>query len=154
MAAITGFTLMLRLAQLADIDHLLQLQAQTGFCEWSSTHFQQAITAQQCSLFVLKKKVVGFIVMSALYEQAELLNMAVDQAYQRQGLAKTLYFDAMQKVRQQGVIECLLEVASTNEAAKKLYCSLGFKPIASRKNYYRLANGLVDDALVMRVTYD
>lgn len=144
---------MLRLAQQTDVVRLLQLQAQGGFSDWSEGHFCAAIMEQQCLLLEKQNHIIGFIVMSVLFEQAELLNMAVDKTQQNKGYARTLYLAAANKVKEQGATECLLEVAKSNTAARSLYQTLGFEPIAERKHYYQLSNGLTDDAVIMRVIY-
>lgn len=145
---------MLRLAEGRDIGCLLTLQHQGGFSDWIDEHFQEAIAKQQCLVLEKQQQLIGFIVMSVLFEQAELLNMAVSKQFQRQGLARLLYQEASHRVQVQGAKECLLEVAKSNFAAQALYQSLGFIPIAERKNYYQLSNGLNDHAVIMRVTYD
>lgn len=145
---------MLRLANNKDVDGLLKLQHQGGFSDWSNNHFQEAIAGQQCLVIEKRCQLIGFIIMSVLFEQAELLNMAVSREFQRQGLARLLYQEASRRVKTQGAKECLLEVAGSNLAAQRLYQSLGFIKIAERRNYYLLPNGLNDHAVIMRVTYD
>lgn len=144
----------MRLANKADIASLMLLQQQGGFSEWSLTHFEQAIEQQQCYVLEDKQQLIAFSVMSLLFEQAELLNIVVASAYQQQGLGKSLFTQHSQLLKSLGATECLLEVAQSNSAAKALYQSLGFEQIDLRKNYYQLANGLNDHALIMRVDYD
>jgi ribosomal-protein-alanine N-acetyltransferase len=64
--------------------------------------------------------------------EIEILNLAVDPAFRRRGLATELL---------RGLIACrpaaiYLEVRQSNSAARELYKSLGFKNLSIRAAYY------------------
>lgn len=76
-------------------------------------------------------------------DEAELLNLAVDPAYRRQGAGRAL-LEAVERAAR-GTI--FLEVAAANQAALGLYANAGWEQIAVRKGYYD--QGRVD-AIVMK----
>lgn len=96
---------------------------------------------------------VGFILYRVLFDEAEILTLAVNPAWQRQGAARALVHHMLQQCRSQGVTVAHLEVAEDNQAAIALYSRAGFKISARRKAYYARPGGNVD-ALVMRRVLD
>lgn len=76
-------------------------------------------------------------------DEAELLNLAVDPAYRRQGAASALLEELARVTR--GAI--FLEVAEPNENAIALYRKAGFEAIDIRKGYY---SGGKINAVVMK----
>ncbi len=78
-------------------------------------------------------QVVGFL---ALREtgggEAEVLNVAVDGAWRRRGVARAL----IEKGLGGRFEEVYLEVRESNEGARGLYESMGFGEVGVRPNYY------------------
>lgn len=90
---------------------------------------------------------VGFITLLISFENADLLDIAVDENYRRQGIAKTLLKSA---AAQTGVRSLILEVRESNIPARQFYEKQGFKEISKRKKYYTAP---VEDAIIyMRET--
>jgi ribosomal-protein-alanine N-acetyltransferase len=77
-------------------------------------------------------------------DEAELLNLAVDPAVRRRGIAKAL----LSELRRVAAGEIYLEVAEPNTAALELYTRLGWQGIGVRPGYY--GQGRVD-AVVMKL---
>lgn len=69
--------------------------------------------------------------------EAEMLRLAVDPHVRRRGLARTLVEHGLQRLRQEGVQSCHLEVRMDNEGAIAFYQALGFERSGRRRNYYR-----------------
>jgi ribosomal-protein-alanine N-acetyltransferase len=65
-------------------------------------------------------------------EEAELLNLAVDPAARRQGVAGAL----LEALRESATGDIFLEVAEPNEPALRLYRKFGWETVAIRKGYY------------------
>ena len=72
--------------------------------------------------------------------EREVLNMAVDPAFRRRGIAKRLLHPALEG-------EVFLEVRESNAAALGLYRALGFQAAGRRRAYYCDPD---EDAIVMR----
>jgi ribosomal-protein-alanine N-acetyltransferase len=66
-------------------------------------------------------------------EEAELLNLAVDPAWRRKGVAAAL-LNALIGVAHGDIF---LEVAEPNAAAIALYTASGWEPISLRRDYYQ-----------------
>ena len=75
--------------------------------------------------------------------EAELLNLAVDPAFRRQGVASAL----LNSLAGQARGEIFLEVAEPNDAARSLYRKHGWEDIGIRRGYYH--HGTVN-AVVMK----
>lgn len=70
-------------------------------------------------------------------EEAELLRLAVSPETRRQGLARRLLEESESYLRSEGIATLHLEVRNSNQAARALYESMGWKPQHLRKAYYR-----------------
>lgn len=69
--------------------------------------------------------------------EAELLRVAVAPTQRRDGLGRRLLKASEHLLRDEGVHTLLLEVRISNEAARALYDSLGWKQDGFRKAYYK-----------------
>ena len=88
-------------------------------------------------------RVVGFLVLRRpAPDELEILNLAVDPAFRRQGVGAELVRRSLADHR--GYV--FLEVRSRNGAAEAFYRGLGFEEAGRRPDYYR---DPPDDALVM-----
>lgn len=88
--------------------------------------------------------VIGFLaVRQTTPGENEILNLAVDPAVRRAGVARALLEDAL--ARTKGT--WFLEVRASNTAAIRLYESAGFERAGRRPNYYQ---GPAEEAIVMR----
>ena len=93
----------------------------------------------------------GFIFCWAIAGECELLCLAVEEAFRRQGLAKKLCEQAKRDAQKLGASKIHLEVAIGNQAAQALYRQLGFEIVRRRKAYYHYFDGTMEDALSMRI---
>ena len=79
-------------------------------------------------------RIAGFAVARPLTEgEGELLNLAVDPAFRRRGIGQRLVAELTSSYT--GTL--WLEVRESNEAARKLYRTLGFCDAGRRPEYYR-----------------
>jgi ribosomal-protein-alanine N-acetyltransferase len=89
---------------------------------------------------------VGFAAFHRLLDEAELRNMAVAPAHQRQGVGRALLAEGRSRLREEGVRQIYLEVRASNLPAQRLYYSAGFSLRSRRRDYY---NDPLEDALVL-----
>lgn len=80
-------------------------------------------------------KILGFLHITKLYENVDIVNIVVALEYQKQKIATNL-IDYMLSEIDSEVKMLTLEVAVDNEAAIKLYENFDFKVVNRRKNYY------------------
>ena len=131
----------LRPARLADLAAIDAIQAASP----EAVHWNPAdYLKQDCRVCELNSCVAGFLVTREVASgESEILNLAVDPAERRAGLARRLLADALSRVKG----TWFLEVRASNTPAIRLYESAGFKRVGDRKNYYYEP---AEDGLVMR----
>lgn len=79
-------------------------------------------------------RVAGYLVLSRLVDAWHLMNVAVDPAHRRLGIASELVVRSLEEVGSS--IPVTLEVRTSNRAAIALYRRLGFRPAGLRRGYY------------------
>ena len=93
------------------------------------------------------ERLAGYVGSQTVLGESDMMNVAVDGAYRRQGVGKML-IEALAEHLKARESHCLtLEVRDSNTPARNLYASLGFSQIGRRKNYYRNPK---EDALILR----
>lgn len=133
---IAGDPLLLRAATQADMGRIAQIQAASpGAARWAP----ESYLSYDCRLACLRstQNIAGFIVTRTTGPgQSEILNLAVDPALRRQGVARRLLEQALHHGKHEGHGVWFLEVRESNSAAIRLYEDSGFERIGVRKNYY------------------
>lgn len=94
-----------------------------------------------------EEKVVGYVGSQTVLGETDMMNVAVDPDYRRQGIAEKLIEQLICKLRQAGSHCLTLEVRVSNEKAISLYEKMGFVEIGRRPRYYRNPR---EDALILR----
>ena len=93
------------------------------------------------------ERLAGYVGSQTVLGESDMMNVAVDEDYRRQGVGKML-IEALMEYLKAREGHCLtLEVRDSNTPARNLYASLGFSQIGRRKNYYRNPR---EDALILR----
>jgi len=92
-------------------------------------------------------RVIGYIGSQSVIDQADIMNIAVDPDYRRNGVAVQMIGALESKLKERGVKGLLLEVRVSNEPARNLYEKLGFSIVGRRPGYYSRPK---EDALIMR----
>jgi ribosomal-protein-alanine N-acetyltransferase len=90
--------------------------------------------------------IVAYVCFWIVFEELRLMNLAVDPAWRRRGLATALVRHALREGAKQGTVRATLEVRASNAAARSLYEKLGFRETARRASYY---TNPVEDAVLM-----
>ncbi|SEK50901.1 ribosomal-protein-alanine N-acetyltransferase [Sphingomonas palmae] len=90
-------------------------------------------------------EVVGFALVRAIMDEAELLLIAVASSARRRGVAGALMRSMLAECRGRGVKRVHLEVRANN-AATALYAAQGFTKAGERRDYYRAKSGETFDA--------
>jgi [ribosomal protein S18]-alanine N-acetyltransferase len=79
--------------------------------------------------------------------QADVVTLAVGPAHWGHGIGTALLTALLDKARDRGCAEVLLEVREDNPRARQLYSRHGFTEVGIRRGYYQPSNV---DAVVMR----
>lgn len=137
-------------------DFLSLEQLQKAFHPPWSTKQLQAQLASSKGLnmgVVVDQQLVGLVFHQVLFEQAEILQIAINPSYQQRGLAAQLLLKSFAHLQAQHKVESvLLEVRASNFAAIKLYDRLEFSLDGRRKGYYPSVDGQREDALLYTKT--
>lgn len=135
----------------ADIDAVTQLESVAFADPWTRQAFEAALKERHARFRVARSpdgSVVGYLIAWFVFDEAEIANVAVVPTARRRGIARALLEAILAEARTSHVARVFLEVRESNSAARGLYGSMGFMPIARRPRYYRKP---VEDAIVLRL---
>ena len=93
------------------------------------------------------QKVVGYVGSQTVLGETDMMNIAVDPNYRRQGIANQLILTLIQQLSVRDSHSLMLEVRVSNAPAIALYESLGFEQVGRRPKYYHNPR---EDALILR----
>ncbi|HET7849667.1 MAG TPA: GNAT family N-acetyltransferase [Pseudolabrys sp.] len=92
----------------------------------------------------------GFVMSRRAADEAEILSIAVDDAFRGRGLARNMLHLHLRRLAGLGARAIFLEVGENNAAALRLYARAGFVEVSRRPNYYAETGGKSATALVLR----
>lgn len=99
-------------------------------------------------------KIVGYVCVRVMYEEAQVCNIAVLPQYRRQGIATGLINMMLPFVKEKGCTRCELEVNTENMPAIELYKKCGFDKVGVRTNFYRKTRYKSRDAYTMVLEFE
>ena len=97
------------------------------------------------------EQVLGYVGSQTVLDESDMMNLAVDPAFRRRGIARALVCALIEQLRKMGSRCLTLEVRASNESAQALYACLGFVQVGRRKNYYLNPR---EDALILRKEWE
>ncbi len=138
----------IREASEKDIDAMEIIETSSFSVPWSRQAFEESFENRYTKLFVAEDgdKVIGYSVIGLIVPDAEILNVAVDPEYRRQGIGEMLIDSLIALGDKEDVSDFFLEVRESNEPAIELYRKKGMEVIGRRKDYYQMP---VEDAVLM-----
>jgi ribosomal-protein-alanine N-acetyltransferase len=137
-----------------DIEDVLAVEDRVYPYPWSRANFLDSL-ASGYQAWVLRDqamRLLGYFLVMQVVDEAHLLNVAVAEEWQGQGLGRFLLNQSVACARGQGMESMLLEVRPSNVRALGIYERYGFEQIGRRKGYYPAADQQREDAIVMRYT--
>lgn len=81
-------------------------------------------------------KIIGFLIFSFIFPEAEIIDIAVSKNSQRSGCGHLLINYLINYLKTNNGKKIILEVNNDNENACKFYMNFGFNKDGIRKNYY------------------
>lgn len=142
------------------LDALVELERCSHAHPWSRRQLEDSLTAgHHIQLLHCRQTLIGYYVAMLVTDETHLLNIAVHPDHQSQGWGRCLLHHLADWAVTRACTSVLLEVRSSNRAARHLYGKMGFQPVGVRRDYYPLrsareaASGVMarEDALVMRL---
>lgn len=130
-----------------DLDAVLAIEQASFPAPWNSDHFLHEITSPLSFPFIAEYSglIVGYVCLMSLFEEAQILDIAVTPEQRGRGVARMLMDHAISVAREKGAELLTLEVRASNTAAITLYERFGFVRTGVRSKYYEG----VDDAVLM-----
>jgi [ribosomal protein S18]-alanine N-acetyltransferase len=132
-----------------DLPAVLEIERSAFSTPWQETTFRALLLRSDTDVFAAFRddRLVGYGVCWTVADQAELGNVAVAATERGGGVGRALVAEAVARTTARGARELFLEVRESNEVARGLYGSCGFRPVGRRRAYYTRP---VEDALVLR----
>ncbi|MGH6871665.1 MAG: GNAT family N-acetyltransferase [Rhizomicrobium sp.] len=144
---------MIREASLADIGALSALHGESFAESWSAESIGAMLATPGTFglIAATDDEPRGFVLARAAGGEAEILTLAVGQAWRRKGQGRALVQAAAMRGHELHASVLFLEVGARNGPALRLYTALGFEQAGLRKAYYARGKGLAaEDALILK----
>jgi [ribosomal protein S18]-alanine N-acetyltransferase len=129
----------LRRLALADLDAIERIEQVSYGSPWSRSMFASEL-AKPSSLSVAAvtpdDALIGYLVLSRYVDAWHVMNVAVDPAWRRSGIATALLEHVFEATRGDARRGYTLEVRVSNVGAVSLYERLGFHSHGIRRGYY------------------
>ncbi len=138
----------------SDADALARLHGQCFVDGWSADTFRQGLADGAVMLGVVDegaatRKLLAFVHVKPVADEAEILTLATDPTFRKQGLARAVMDRLLAVAQAQGWSRILLDVAADNTAALALYTGLDFREDGRRAGYYTTGRETPCDAILM-----
>ncbi len=134
---------------LDDLPQILEIERAAYPFPWTEGVLTDCIKVGYSSLVMeLDEVIAGYGILSIAAGEANILNVCVSPSLQGQGLGRRLMENLLSVARRRKAGIAFLEVRASNSIAQRLYQSLGFNQIGSRRNYYPAHRGR-EDAVMM-----
>jgi len=130
--------IMFRGLRLSDLPRLCEIERECFKDPWPREWFRALILSRMlvwgaCS----SGKIAGYLVALLSSDQIHLANIATDEQYRRQGIARRLLERLYEYAGRNGQERIVLEVRPSNHDAISLYAAEGFVQIGIKQGYYR-----------------
>jgi len=133
----------------AHVAQVAQLEKLCFSLPWSENSIASELR-NPLSLWIVAvegETLAGYVGSQSVMGEADMMNLAVQPEYRRQGIGEKLVSALIAALAQQNVHSLTLEVRVSNAPATSLYEKLGFVQVGRRPNYYKNPK---EDALILR----
>ena len=123
----------------SDLDGVMAIEEVSFPTPWSREMFLEDFPRDFSDTLVAAgtdDEVLGYAVCWTIAGESHLLNIAVHPARRGQGIGQILLSECIRRAARAGASLIFLEVRAGNEAARRLYSSMGFAFRGIRKGYY------------------
>ena len=147
-----------RHVRLSDLRKVLEIERASFADPWSREAFETSIEPQRMRFLVAEdglddstgeQRILGYVVALLLFDEAEIVNLAVAPSARRRGMGGLLLDRMSADLASDGVETLYLDVRESNSSARALYASRSFQEVGRRRGYYRHPT---EDALLLKRT--
>lgn len=121
-------------------DDLVEIDRQCSTPPWNKIQFESEFNSTHSlvlgALARDSKRLIGFIILHHVAEEAEIANFGVCKELRRQSVGRLLLETCIEIAKGIGVKSIGLDVRESNLAALSLYREIGFQQVGLRKGYY------------------
>ena len=136
----------------SDVSDVVATERASYQFPWSEGIFRDCLRVGYiCRVVTVEDRAIGYGVMSVGAGEAHILNLCIREAYRCRGVGRRLLSYLLDRAAAAGMGEAFLEVRPSNTAAIRLYQSLGFEPVGTRRGYYQAVGGR-EDAAVLKLS--
>jgi tRNA threonylcarbamoyl adenosine modification protein YeaZ/ribosomal-protein-alanine acetyltransferase len=139
-----------RMAPGADFSEVAELQRRAFTNPWGAEAMQWELAHTDVArLYAARNqdgRVVAYCACWLLFDELHINSLAVEESLRRTGIARRLLHEVFREAVAGGARSATLEVRRSNEAARRLYETLGFAVEGVRRDYYQLPR---EDALIL-----
>ena len=132
-----------------DLDEVVTIERASFGMPWSRGAFLYEIEQNRVArCWVLREddRVAAYLCLWEIADELHVTNIAVHPGLRRRGLARRLLSAILEDGRTRRLRAVTLEVRPTNDEARTLYESFGFRVVGRRRGYYYDTG---EDALIM-----
>ncbi|HWD65355.1 MAG TPA: ribosomal protein S18-alanine N-acetyltransferase [Solirubrobacteraceae bacterium] len=142
----TPDNLTLRTLTYSDLPKVMAIERRAFPTAWSLSMFVLELSKPSgiCLAALDGNDLVGYLICARYAEAHHLMNVAVDPDRRREGIAKALIDELLERAGVDASIT--LEVRVSNAGAIALYESYGFRGVGTRRRYYADTG---EDAIIM-----
>ncbi|HLK71592.1 MAG TPA: ribosomal protein S18-alanine N-acetyltransferase [Steroidobacteraceae bacterium] len=133
-----------------DLSAVVAIEQASYTFPWTEGIFRDCLRVNYvCRVVEVEGTVAGYGILSVGANEAHVLNLCIAAEHRCRGLGRRLLTHLLEVAQHLGARDALLETRPSNAAALRLYRSLGFTPIGTRRGYYQAVGGR-EDAVVLR----
>ncbi len=131
-----------------DLTEVCEIEESTFSEPWSEEALRKALLNENNSYLIteINHKVVGYCGYWGIAGEGDIYNVAVKKEYRGQHIGYQMLSALLKRAQARGITSLTLEVRISNEAALRLYESLGFVRSGVRKDFYTKPK---EDAVIM-----
>ena len=139
-----------RLTDESAVDEVVALEAASFTNPWSKDALLWEMRNSDVTRVYVARdddgSLLAFCACWVIFDEVHINTMAVAEGRRRQGVASALLKFVLADASAAGARKATLEVRQSNQAAIRLYESLGFEVVATRPGYYTKPD---EDALIL-----
>lgn len=132
-----------------DINEVYEIEKESFSIPWSYEALKKEVEENLLALYIvaeIDEKVVGYLGMWKIMDEAHITNIAVKKDYRGQGIGDYLMMAIIDYCEKHNIPNITLKVRKSNQVAINLYKKHGFVDCGIRPKYYTDEN---EDALIM-----
>ena len=130
------------------LDRILAIEVEAYPEPWTRGMFHDELRNNRSHFIVAfdGDELVGYAGFWLVLDEAHITTVVVRDSYRSRGIGRHLFKNLLDLARETGARLATLEVRVTNDHAKQLYTSFGFRPVGVRRGYYPKTK---EDAIIM-----